>query len=146
VAAEWGAGGGEVEDGKYINKFRGAKRNRLPMTIFKSELRFTLESYSELGSLAFQSRMTKSLPVRTVVTFRDARAFEIRHECEGVVVEAEHSEDFFDLRPDLKTIMEPGLHVYLLRTREWQGYIIAGAIYHEETKVVFTDYPPTAQN
>jgi hypothetical protein len=110
------------------------------MNIFNSDLKFTLDSYSHLGSLTFQSRMTKSFPIRTVLTFRDARAFEIQHISEGLVVDAEESEQFLSSRPTLRAVFEPGLNCYMLRTKTWEGYIVAGAFYHEETKVMFTNY------
>ena len=110
------------------------------MHIFNSELQFNLDTYSCLGALTFQTRRTKSLPVTTVLTFADARAFEIQHICEGLIVEVESPEQFLGLRPILRSILESGLNCYVLRTKGWEGYIIAGAFYHEERKIVFTNY------
>jgi hypothetical protein len=112
------------------------------MKIFQSERKFTLMSYahSGLGGILFQSWRTKTDATKIDLSFSDARAFELRPHCEGLIIEVDDAGGSPDLRSKLETILESGLHIYFLRTKEWDGYIVAGTFRHEESTLVFTNH------
>lgn len=111
------------------------------MTIFQSDRKFTLISYahSALGGLLFQSWRTNSDGTKIDLSFSDARAFELRPFCEGLSVEIDDARGPSELRSKLQAILEPGLHIYVLRTKEWEGYVVAGTFRHEESTLVFAN-------
>jgi hypothetical protein len=111
------------------------------MTIFQSDRKFTLISYehSALGRLLFQSWRTKSDAIEIDLSFSDARAFELRPFCEGLSIEIDDAIGPSELRSKLGAILEPGLHIYVLRTKEWEGYVVAGTFHHDESTLVFTN-------
>jgi hypothetical protein len=43
------------------------------------------------------------------------------------------------MRSKLGAILDPGLHIYVLRTKEWEGYVVAGTFHHDESTLVFTN-------
>ena len=95
------------------------------MTIFQSDRKFTLISYahSTLGGLLFQSWRTKSDATKIDLSFSDA-AFELRPFCEGLSIEIDDARGLSELRSKLETILEPGLHIYVLRTKEWEAMLL----------------------
>jgi len=112
------------------------------MKIFHSDRMFTLISYSHsaLGGIHLQSWRTKTDATKIDVSFTDARAFELRPSCHGLVIEIDDASYSSGLRSKLEAILEPGLHISVLRTKEWEGYVVAGTFRYEESTLVFTNH------
>jgi len=97
-------------------------------------------SHSALGGINLQSWRTKTHATKIDVSFADARAFELRPSCDGLVIEIDDASYSSGLRSKSEAILEPGLHIYVLRTKEWEGYVVAGTFRYEESTLIFTNH------
>jgi hypothetical protein len=91
-----------------------------------------------MGALIFKSSRSNLSDVEITLTFADARAFELQPFCEGFAVEIDDGGQPSPQYDLLKEILEPGLRIYMVKTKKWQGYIVAGEFRHEESRLVFT--------
>src|SRR6266850_5675976 len=102
-----------------------------PIVSFARE--FQIWSYNVgHGELLLRSPKIPSLPTRIDILFKDVRAMELRTRITGLSIEEAQPGDIMDRGTKLVDTMEKGHKVYLIKTQDWIGCLIAGAVFWHE--------------
>jgi hypothetical protein len=105
---------------------------------FKSDRKFSVFSYSvSHGPLLLRSGRTDEHHTRIDVLMLDVRAMEIRSWFEGFEIALVDQDYLRDFRSRPAEMMEPGLNVYAISGKEWQGFIVGGKLFVHEDEADF---------
>jgi hypothetical protein len=105
---------------------------------FKSDRKFSVLSYSvSHGPLLLRSGRTDEHHTRIDVLILDVRAMEIRSWFEGFEIALVDQDYLRDFRSRPAEMMEPGLNVYAISGKEWQGFIVGGKLFVHEDEADF---------
>lgn len=100
---------------------------------FTSNRKFQIVSYRCSHSrLLLRSGKTPHTPTRIDILFQDVRALELRTYFSDLSVEEADPSRMTDLAARFQGVMEDGHKVYLLRSGDWTGYVVAGALFWHE--------------
>lgn len=106
---------------------------------FKSDRKFSVFSYGvSHGPLLLRSGMTDEHPTRIDVLILDVRAMEIRSWFDGVEIALVDQDYLRDFRSRPAEMMQPGLDVYAISGKGWQGFIVGGKLCVHEDEADFT--------
>jgi hypothetical protein len=105
---------------------------------FKSDRRFSVIGYGAgHGPLLLRSGKTDEHHTRIDVLILDVRATEIRSWSEGFEI-AQVDQDYLqDFRSRPAEMMQPGLNVYAISGKGWQGFIVGGNLCVHEDEADF---------
>jgi hypothetical protein len=110
-------------------------------SLFRSERKFSVFSYGiSHGPLLLRSGKTAEHRTRIDVLFQDVRALEIRAWFDGLEI-TEVDRDYLDgFRSNpLEMLEQPGLKVFALDGKGWQGFVVAGGVLLHEDEADFMD-------
>lgn len=105
---------------------------------FKSDRKFSVFSYSvSHGPLLLRSGRTDEHHTRIDVLILDVRAMEIRSWFEGIEIALADQKYLQDFRSRPAEMMQPGLNVYAIAGKGWQGFIVGGNLWVHEDEADF---------
>jgi hypothetical protein len=91
------------------------------------------------GQLLLRSVEAHEHPKRVDVLFKDVRAMNLRVFIDTLIVEEVSLSDILDQMVKPVDVMESGHIIFLIKSRGWTGWIIAGAVYWHEDGGSFDD-------
>ena len=111
------------------------------MNIFSSTRTFVIYSYAAShGLLLLRSKKTEATPSRVDILFQDVRAIEIRCWFDGIAIEKQDKLEVLASHPSKPLQMvEPGIQVYRLVGRDWEGMIVGGIVQTHEDQGEFSE-------
>ena len=105
---------------------------------FKSDRKFWVIGYGAgHGPLLLRSGKTDEHHTRIDVLILDIRAMEIRSWSEGFEIALVDQAYLRDFRSCPAEMMEPGLNVYAISGKGWQGFILGGKLFVHEDEADF---------
>jgi hypothetical protein len=105
---------------------------------FKSNRKFSVFSYSlSHGPLLLRSGRTDEHHTRIDVLILDVRAMEIRSWFDGFEIALVDQDYLRDFRSRPAEMMQPGLNVYAISGKGWQGFIVGGNLWVHEDEADF---------
>jgi hypothetical protein len=105
---------------------------------FRSDRRFSVFSYGiSHGPLLLRSGKTNEHPTRIDVLILDVRAMEIRSWFEGFEITKVDQDYLRNFRSNPIEMMQPGLGVYALSGKDWQGFILGGNLSAQQDEADF---------
>jgi hypothetical protein len=79
------------------------------------------------GLLLLRSRKSPpGAPTRLDILFQDVRALEVRCWFDGLTIEETDVDFLKDFHSNPAQMIEPGNKIYLLKSRDWFGFIVGG--------------------
>ena len=106
---------------------------------FKSDRKFSVFSYGVgHGPLLLRSGTTDEHHTRIDVLILDVRAMEIRSWFEGLEIALVDQDYLGDFRSRPAEMMEPGLNIYAISGKGWQGFVVGGKLCVHEDEAGFT--------
>jgi len=89
------------------------------------------------GQLLLRSAKSPNCPTRIDVLFKDVRAFELRTFLSGLSIAEGDSTQVRDRASKPLDAMEDGHKVYVLKSEDWVGYVVGGAVFWHEDQGEF---------
>src|SRR5688500_8299706 len=108
--------------------------------VFSSTRTFSLYTFeASHRRLDFRSGKTKEFPARLSLVFQDVRVLDTRAYLDSLTVTVADPSALKDFPSKPGETIEPGHKVFLLVSKGWKGFVIAGDIFAEEDQGGFFD-------
>ena len=84
------------------------------------------------GELLLRSPKAPGYPTRIDILFKSVQAVELRSRIETLVVEEAQASEVLNRATKPMAFVEKGHKIYLIKSKDWVGLIIAGAVFWAE--------------